>query len=246
MKKKHGASEAAGTVSLADEEKVKKVLAGSIMGLWEVVNSLTRLRPSKKDRYRVSIFGSARVPKGSWVYEEVAGLSHALTDLGCDIVTGGGPGLMEAANEGASRARARGRGRSMGVGIELPFEQSLNPFVEQAFEHRTFFTRLHQFVLMSDAFVVTPGGVGTALELLMIWQLLQVRHLEERTPLILVGKMYADLVAWARTSMLDPKFPLASPEDMDIPLCVSTADEAIAAIRKHQASWRKAQRRRRP
>jgi hypothetical protein len=134
----------------------------------------------------------------------------------------------------------------MGVGIELPFEQSLNPFVEQAFEHRTFFTRLHQFVLMSDAFVVTPGGVGTALELLMIWQLLQVRHLEERTPLILVGKMYADLVAWARTSMLDPKFPLASPEDMDIPLCVNTADEAIAAIRKHQASWRKAQRRRRP
>jgi hypothetical protein len=243
MTKKHGASEAAGTVSLADEEEVKKVLVGSIMGLWEVVNSLTRLRPSRKDRYRVSIFGSARVPKGSWVYEEVAGLSRALTDLGCDIVTGGGPGLMEAANEGASRARARGRGRSMGVGIELPFEQSLNPFVEQAFEHRTFFTRLHQFVLMSDAFVVVPGGVGTALELLMVWQLLQVQHIEERTPLILVGKMYADLVEWARRSMLDPRFPLASPGDMDIPLCVDTAGEAIDAIRAHQASWRKARRR---
>ena len=242
MKRKGETGDAAGTVSLADEEQVKEVLVDSVMGLWEVVNNLTRLRPSRKERYRVSIFGSARVPKGSWVYREVAGLALGLTELGCDIVTGGGPGLMQAANEGAARGGGRGRGRSVGVRIALPFEQSANPFVEQAFEHRTFFTRLHQFVLMSDAFVVVPGGVGTALELLMVWQLLQVRHLDDRTPLVLIGKMYADLVAWARASMLDPKFPLASPEDMDIPLCVSTADEAIAAIRTHHAGWRKAQR----
>jgi len=241
MTKKSGASDAARTISLADEDEVKKVLVDSVVGLWDVVNNLTRLRPSKKDRYRVTIFGSARVPKDSWVYEEVARLARALTVMGCDIVTGGGPGLMQAANEGAAQAAGRGRGKSVGVRVSLPFEQSVNPFVEQAFEHRTFFTRLHQFVLMSDAFVVTPGGVGTALELLMIWQLLQVRHIEERTPLILVGKMYADLVAWARTSMLDPKFPLASPGDMDIPHCVNSADEAVAAIRKHHASWRRAQ-----
>jgi hypothetical protein len=234
-----------GAISLADEEAVKKVLVDSVMGLWSVVNDLTRLRPSKKDRYRVTIFGSARVPKDSWVYAEVAGLARALTVLDCDIVTGGGPGLMQAANEGAAAASGGGRGRSVGVRIALPFEQSVNPFVQEAFEHRTFFTRLHQFVLMSDAFVVVPGGIGTALELLMVWQLLQVRHIEDRTPLILIGRMYADLVAWARRSMLDPKFPLASPEDMDIPLCVSTAGEAFAAIRKHRAAWRTAQRRRR-
>jgi len=240
--KKSGSREGARTVSLADEEEVKKVLVSSVMGLWEVVNDLTRLRPSKKDRYRVSIFGSARVPKDSWVYHEVAGLAHDLTAMGCDIVTGGGPGLMQAANEGAARVGGRGRGKSVGVRVSLPFEQSVNPFVEQAFEHRTFFTRLHQFVLMSDAFVVVPGGVGTALELLMVWQLLQVRHIEERTPLILIGKMYADLVSWARGSMLDPYLPLASAQDMEIPLCVSTAAEAIAAIRSHHASWRKAQK----
>jgi len=120
---------------------------------------------------------------------------------------------------------------------------SVHPFFEQAFEHRTFFTRLHQFVIMSDAFVVVPGGVGTALETLMVWQLLQVRHLDEKTPLVLIGKMYVDLVEWARKYMLRPEFPLANPEDMKIPECVNTADEAITVIRKHYASWRKDQRR---
>ncbi len=196
-------------VSLADEERVKEVLAATVMDLWQAVNNLTRLRPSRKERYRVSIFGSARVPKDSWVCGEVARMARTLSSMGCDIVTGGGPGLMQAANEGATDAGKAGRSRSWGVRVDLPFEQDVNPFVEQAFTHRTFFTRLHQFVLMSDAFVVVPGGVGTALETLMIWQLLQVKHLDDRTPLILIGKMYADLVAWARTYMLRPEFPPA-------------------------------------
>ena len=227
-------------VSLADEEKVKDVLVNTVLDLWEVVNNLTRLRPSKKERYRVSIFGSARVPKGSWVYSEVTRLAGALSGMGCDIVTGGGPGLMQAANEGATKARKGGHG-SVGVRIELPFEQDVNPFVQQAFQHRTFFTRLHQFVLMSDAFVVVPGGIGTALETLMVWQLLQVRHLDNRIPLILIGKMYTDLVAWAREHMLDSQFPLANPEDIQIPICVGTADEAISLIRKHHTSWKRKQ-----
>ncbi|NJD57237.1 MAG: LOG family protein [Nitrospirae bacterium] len=230
-------------VSLADEDAVKEILVGTVLNLWEVVNDLTRLRPSKKDRYRVTIFGSARVPKGSWVFEEVKRLARTLSDMGCDIVTGGGPGLMQAANEGASEAGKAGLRRSMGIRIDLPFEQDANPFVEQAFTHRTFFTRLHQFVLMSDAFVVVPGGIGTALETLMVWQLLQVRHLDDRTPLILIGKMYSRLVDWAREHMLNPQFPLANPEDMKIPVCVNTADEAITVIRRHYAAWRKAQRR---
>jgi len=231
-------------VSLADEDEVKDVVVNTILGLWEAVNNLTRLRPSQQKRYMVTIFGSARVPKESWVFGEVKRLARTLSEMGCDIVTGGGPGLMQAANEGAVESGRVDRSRSWGVRVDLPFEQDVNPFVEEAFEHRTFFTRLHQFVIMSDAFVVVPGGVGTALETLMIWQLLQVRHLDGKTPLILIGEMYAELVEWARRYMLRPEFPLASPEDMQIPLCLSGADEAIAVIAKHHSSWKKAQRRR--
>jgi len=229
-------------VSLADEDAVKEVLVSTVLNLWEAVNSLTQLRPSKKERYKVTIFGSARIPRDSWVFAEVKRLARTLAEMGCDIVTGGGPGLMQAANEGAAQAGRRGLSRSYGVRVDLPFEQDVNPFVEEAFTHRTFFTRLHQFVLMSDAFVVVPGGIGTALETLMVWQLLQVRHLDDRTPLILIGKMYSGLVDWAREHMLNPQFPLASREDMKIPLCLNTADEAIAVIRKDHAVWRKSQR----
>src|SRR5262245_58844627 len=166
-----------GPVSLADEEGVKQILVSAVFGLWDIVNNLTRLRPSKRARYRVTIFGSARARPGRYVYDEVKRVAAALAELDCDIITGGGPGLMQAANEGATAAGAPQRDRSIGIRVELPFEQDVNPFVEQAFEHRTFFTRLHHFVLASDAFVVVPGGIGTVLELMMIWQLLQVRHL---------------------------------------------------------------------
>src|SRR5215831_9125070 len=139
-----------GVVSLADEEGVKQVLRDSILGLWEVVNNLTRLRPTRHDRFRVTIFGSARAKPGTIAYEETKRVAAALSELGCDIITGGGPGLMQAANEGA--ASASGPSQSVGIRIELPFEQDVNPFVTQAFEHRTFFTRLHHFVLTSDTF----------------------------------------------------------------------------------------------
>jgi uncharacterized protein (TIGR00730 family) len=222
---------------MADEEAVKQILVSTVFGLWDIVNNLTRLRPSRRERYRVTIFGSARAQPGTYVYNEVKRIATALTALGCDIITGGGPGLMQAANEGATAANAPERNRSVGIRVDLPFEQEVNPFVEQAFEHKTFFTRLHHFVLASDAFVVTPGGIGTVLELMMIWQLLQVRHVHG-TPLILVGKMWADLVEWARTHLLTSQPPLANLEDMAIPRCVATADEAIALIREHHGKWR--------
>lgn len=224
-------------VSLADEEAVKKVLATSIMGLWQVVNTLTRLRPSKRERYRVAIFGSARAQPGTFVYDEVKRLSAAFAGLGCDIVTGGGPGLMQAANEGATSV---GAPESIGIRIELPFEQDGNPFVSHAFEHGTFFTRLQHFVIASDAFIVVPGGIGTVLETLMVWQLLQVRHVHD-VPLILVGKMWRGLVDWSAAAMLDPRLPLASPEDMKIPVCVDTADEAIAMVRDLHGRWSRPQ-----
>jgi len=220
-------------ISLADEDAVRDLLKSTVLDLWKVVNTLTRLRPSKHERYRVAIFGSARAQPGTFVYDEVKRAASAFAALGCDIVTGGGPGLMQAANEGAKAAGAPG---SVGIRVELPFEQDVNPFVMQAFEHETFFTRLHHFVIASDAFVVVPGGIGTVLEMLMIWQLLQVQHVD-KVPLILVGKMWRGLVEWARTSMLDSRLALASPKDFDIPTCVDTADEAIALIRDRHKEW---------
>ena len=125
--------------------------------------------------------------------------------------------------------------------MDLPFEQDVNAFVTEAFEHRTFFTRLHQFVLASDAFIVAPGGIGTVLETMMIWQLLQVRHLQD-TPLILVGNMWPGLIEWARSAMLSSDPPLAHPEDMTIPRCAANADEAITMIREHHGKWLNAQK----
>jgi len=223
-----------GVVSLADEEGVKQVLRDSILGLWEVVNNLTRLRPTRHDRFRVTIFGSARAKPGTIAYEETKRVAAALSELGCDIITGGGPGLMQAANEGA--ASVSGPSQSVGIRVELPFEQDVNPFVTQAFEHRTFFTRLHHFVLTSDTFIVAPGGIGTVLETMMVWQLLQVDHLK-KIPLILVGRMWPGLIEWARTSMLSSDPPLANAEDMNIPNCVPNADEAIALVRRYHDEW---------
>lgn len=223
-----------GAVSLGDEEAVKDVLKDSVLGLWDVVNNLTRLKPTKSDRYRVTIFGSARAQPGSIAYEETKRVAQALAEMDCDIFTGGGPGLMQAANEGV--ALSGDRTKSHGIRVDLPFEQEVNPFVELAFEHRTFFTRLHHFVLASDAFIVAPGGIGTVLETTMVWQLLQVKHLEN-TPLILVGKMWPGFVEWARSAMLSFEPPLANAEDMNIPKCVGNGDEAITLIRLHQSRW---------
>ncbi|HEY7293185.1 MAG TPA: LOG family protein [Vicinamibacterales bacterium] len=231
-------SSTAHLVSLSDEDAVKEILETTVLNLWKVVNNLTRLRPSKRDRYRVAIFGSARARPGTFVYDEVKRLATEFASMGCDIVTGGGPGLMQAANEGAHAAGAPG---SMGIRVELPFEQHANPFVDQAFEHETFFTRLHHFVIASDAFVVVPGGVGTVLEALMVWQLLQVRHIEN-VPLVLVGKMWKGLVDWARASMLDPRLALVNAEDLEIPRCVETADEAVALVRDLHGTWQSSQR----
>lgn len=229
-----------GPISLADEGRVKEVLIESVLGLWEVVNGLTRLRPSRSDRYRVTIFGSARAQPGTFVYEETRRVARALTELGCDIVTGGGPGLMSAANAGATEARTRPDGRSVGIRVSLPFEQEPNAFVTQIYEHRTFFTRLHHFVLASDAYVVAPGGIGTVLEAMMIWQLLQVGHLQ-RTPLVFVGPMWSELVRWARAHMLDPDLMLAAEQDLSIPRCAASSAEAIEAIQQDHERWSREQ-----
>jgi uncharacterized protein (TIGR00730 family) len=226
------------TVPLSDEKTALDILTKSIFGLWDTVNTLTRLRPTTRDRYRVTIFGSARVEPTHWVYLAVRDLSAELTRLGCDIVTGGGPGLMQAANEGVKLADPSGAlQKSMGIRIELPFEQDVNAFVTQAFEHKTFFTRLHHFVLVSDAFVVTPGGIGTVLETLMVWQLLQVRHLHD-TPLILAGHFWDGLLDWAKDVMLKPDVPLISPDDLKIPQILPDGPSIVKTIREHHSRWK--------
>ena len=233
-------ADASRTVSLDDEEGVRRILVDTLFGLWTTVNNLSRLRPSRRERYRVTIFGSARTESGNWVYDEVRQLCAGLSALGCDIVTGGGPGLMEAANRGASEGDELAATDSIGIRVQLPFEQTVNPFVEQAYEHGTFFTRLHQFVLMSDAYVVVPGGIGTLLEATMIWQLLQVRQLD--VPLVFAGPMWKGLVDWTRAQMLRPGFELAGEQDLSIPICVHNAAEAIAVIREHHLKWLAADR----
>jgi uncharacterized protein (TIGR00730 family) len=227
-------------VPLSDEDAAATLLQSSVMGLWEVVNQLTRLRRSRRSNYRVSIFGSARIAPDTPAYQQVTKLAAELTRMGCDVITGGGPGLMQAANEGAASTGAGRREGSVGIRITLPFEQNVNPFVRDPHEHQTFFSRLHHFALLSDAFVVVPGGIGTLLELSMAWQLLQVRQLLD-VPLILVGEMWPELIAWTRKTMLREGIELASAPDLDIPRCTAGVEDTVALIRASREQWLLAQ-----
>jgi len=228
-------------VRLSDEDSTVALLERAVTGLWEVVNELTRLRRTTRQNYRVTIFGSARLKPGTPAYDGVKQLAGELTKMGCDIISGGGPGIMQAANEGALSADPKALHRSVGIRVDLPFEQEINPFVGLAYEHRTFFSRLHHFMIASDAFVVVPGGLGTLLELSLAWQLLQVRKLYN-TPLILIGKMWADLVEWGRRTMLTEGNELASDIDFTIPHCVNTIEKAITLIRANRKAWLATQR----
>ena len=236
MKKSGEAFGQSDIVRLNDEDATVALLERAVTGLWEVVNELTRLRRTTRQNYRVTIFGSARLQPGSVAYEAVKQLAAELTKMGCDIISGGGPGIMQAANEGARSIDPEALHRSVGIRVELPFEQRVNPFVGLAYEHRTFFSRLNHFMIASDAFVVVPGGIGTLLELSLAWQLLQVRKLYN-TPLIFVGKMWAELVDWGRRNMLKAGSELANEIDFTIPHCVNTIDETVVLIKENRTAW---------
>jgi len=227
-------------VRLCDEDASIAVLEKAVTGLWDVVNELTRLRRTSRQNYRVTIFGSARLQPGTPVYESVKQLAAGLTDLGCDIISGGGPGLMQAANEGALSVDPEALHRSVGIRVDLPFEQVINPYVGKAYGHGTFFSRLHHFMIASDAFVVVPGGIGSLLELSLAWQLLQVNRLHN-TPLIVIGKMWESLIDWGREWMLRDGLELASAADFDIPQCASSVEETIELIQVSREAWLKAQ-----
>jgi uncharacterized protein (TIGR00730 family) len=210
------------------------ILDKAIYQLWETINDLDQIQPERVEHYRVSIFGSSRIRRGDPIYEEVKKLSTELARMGVDIVTGGGPGLMEAANAGAVEGQIESHSRSFGLAIHLPKEEQANPFVDKVFRHRTFFSRLHHFIRLSSAFIVMPGGIGTALELFMVWQLVQVKHMQQH-PIILVGTMWPGLIDWIRSTMLERG--LVSPPDLDVVKIVGSSEEAIPIIRESYERW---------
>src|SRR5215212_6474311 len=206
------------------------ILDKAIYQLWETINDLDQIQPERVEHYRVSIFGSSRIRLGDPIYEQVKKLSFELAKMGVDIVTGGGPGLMEAANSGAREGKGEtGKAFSFGLAIQLPTEEDANPFVDKVFRHRTFFSRLHHFIRLSSAFIVMPGGIGTALELFMVWQLLQVKHVTAH-PLILVGTMWNGLIDWIKESMVSRG--LVSAPDLDMVSVVASSEGAIPIIRE--------------
>ena len=147
----------------------------------------------------VSIFGSSRTPPGTPQYDNAERIAAGLAQAGYSIITGGGPGAMEAANKGAAAAN----GVSVGLGIELPLEQGLNDYVDIGLEFRYFFVRKMMFVKYSQAFVVLPGGFGTMDELFEALTLVQTGKIT-RFPIVLVGGEYwSGLLSWIRNAMVD-------------------------------------------
>jgi uncharacterized protein (TIGR00730 family) len=188
----------------------------------------------KSKEFRVAIFGSARPKPGDPVYQDAYKLAQNIANLGVDVITGGGPGLMEAASLGHKNGKDVGNSHSIGINIKLPFEQSVNPGVEVMDEHERFSTRLDEFMLLSNAAVVMPGGIGTALELFYTWQLIQVNHIC-KMPLILVGDMWKDLIYWVIDHQLKDKY--ISPDDLNSVICVKDGDEALEIIKVAQKAF---------
>ena len=143
----------------------------------------------------VAMFGSARPKETNRIYQQSQDAARILSSAGWTIATGGGPGLMQACNEGAVQACREGSTCSLGYSIYLPFEAETNPSVQEDHHHQTFFSRLEEFATC-DAFIALPGGWGTLLEVLTVVQLLQVGHMEPK-PLILVGGELHKIMATA-------------------------------------------------
>ncbi len=177
--------------------------------------------------YRVAIFGSARIREGDQEYRDVFTIAQALAESGFDVVTGGGPGLMHAANAGH---RSAGSGtHSIGLNIRLPHEQAPNQYLDIKHEFDRFSNRLDTFMSLSDAVIVAPGGIGTLLELFYAWQLVQVEHICE-TPIILFGPMWGPLLEWLSAEVLSRK--LIDESDLRMIFYVNEVEKVVALIRK--------------
>ena len=172
----------------------------------------------------VSVFGSARFGLENPYYAQAEYLGRRLVEAGFGVVTGGGPGLMEAANKGAYRAG----GISVGLNIRLPHEQEANPYQTHALSYRYFFTRKLMFVRYASAFVVLPGGFGSLDELSEVMVLVQTGKVH-KFPIFTMPKAYwSGLVEWMKATMLAEQ--AISPEDLDLIQLVDTPDEIIEAL----------------
>ncbi|UGY93477.1 TIGR00730 family Rossman fold protein [Streptomyces gobiensis] len=173
-----------------------------------------------------SVFGSARTPVGTPEYETGVAIGRALAEAGFAVITGGGPGVMEAANRGAYEAG----GTSVGLGIELPFEQGLNKYVDLGVNFRYFFVRKTCFVKYAQGFIVLPGGLGTLDELFEALTLVQTRKVT-RFPIVLYGSEYwAGLLAWLRDTAVGGGKLTA--RDLELVHLTDDVDEAVELITK--------------
>lgn len=178
--------------------------------------------------FRVSIFGSARVKPNDPVYKDTFDLAKGVGEMGVDLITGGGPGLMEAASLGHKAGDLQNKAHSIGLNIILPFEQKPNEGLEFVDNHELFSTRLDEFMLLSNAVVVTPGGIGTCLELFYTWQLLQVKHVC-KMPIILVGKMWRKLIEWVIDNPLKDHY--LDSKDLHFIVIVDNWKQALKVIK---------------
>ncbi len=209
-------------------KKVRKILTNKIRQLYDIVADIdTLLTEMETDFYRVCIFGSARIREDSPIYKQVEVLAEVLSRSGVDIVTGGGPGLMEAANRGA-KAGSKGAW-SIGLPIQLPFESDANSHLDVKSHHKRFSSRLDEFMRITHAVVVVPGGIGTVLEMFYTWQLMQVAHIRPR-PLILFSsdKSWEALIKWMQDYPL--KNNLIAPKDMEMLKIVNSVEEIMQIL----------------
>lgn len=191
----------------------------------EFVESFERLN---KIEPCVSVFGSARTKPDNKYYQMAVDVSKRLSEEGYGIITGGGPGIMEAGNKGASEVPNTS---SVGLNIELPMEQGHNPYIDidKVFNFNYFFVRKVMFVKYAQAFVVLPGGFGTLDELFEVMTLIQTRKIEQ-VPVILMGKEYwSGLLAWINETMLN-QFKNVSPADIDLFTVTDDVEEVVKLI----------------
>lgn len=194
--------------------KIFQVIAEFVEGYERLVH----IRPS------VSIFGSARTLEEHPVYEQTHDIALALSNAGFSVVTGGGPGVMEAANKGA----VKGKSTSVGLNIVLPNEECSNEYQDISLRFRHFFTRKVMFVKYASAYVVMPGGFGTLDELAEILALIQTEK-TKKIPVVLVGsEFWAGLIDWFKTTLVSEG--MVSEDDLDLYSIVDTPEEVVAAL----------------
>jgi uncharacterized protein (TIGR00730 family) len=191
----------------------------ALSDLWEGLSAFSTIKNC------VTVYGSARFREGHPYYELARSMGKALAENGFTVMTGGGPGVMEAANRGAKE----GGGHSLGCNIKLPFEQKLNPYVDAKVEFEFFFTRKVILRKNSVAYVLMPGGFGTMDEIFEVLTLIQTGKLPQR-PVVCMGAAYwKHLGTFLRDTML--KAGTISPEDLDLAFVTDSAEDAVAYIR---------------